>query len=99
MFTLIYLKNQFNRPDTLMSFLQSNIGQSPLLRIDCISPYQGTEHDLIGEVCDYLNRIAPEVEVTYNITFNTSTESNGKGHWVHFIEIQLNVTERQLRIN
>lgn len=94
MFTLVYLKNQFNRPDTLLPYLQSNIDQSPLLRVDCISPYHGTVQELIGEVCAYLNGVDPVIEVAYNITCNSSTESNNQGNWVHFVEIQLKVTRK-----
>jgi hypothetical protein len=46
MFTLIYINGNFNRPETLQSFLQSNIGKSPMLQVDCVSPYKGTDQDL-----------------------------------------------------
>jgi len=39
MFTLIYHNGQFNRPDTLLPFLQANVGMSPLIQVDCIMPY------------------------------------------------------------
>lgn len=94
MYTLIYLKGQFNRPDTLLPFLQSNIGQSPLLRVDCVSPYCGTEEEIIKEVCEYLNGISPDIDVTYNLTQNISTEDTPTHHLVHFLVIQINVSYR-----
>lgn len=93
MFTLVYIRNQFNRPDTLLPFLRSNIGQSPLLRIDCITPYQGTPQDLINEVCTYLSSVDPEIEVAYNVTRTASTVG-GNPQNVEFLEIQINVTQR-----
>lgn len=93
MFTLVYIRNQFNRPDTLLPFLRSNIGQSPLLRIDCITPYQGTPQDLINEVCNYLSSVDPEIEVAYNVTRTASTDG-GNPQSIEFLEIQINVTQR-----
>ena len=94
MFTLVYIQSRFNRPDTLTSFLQSNIGNSPLLQIDCISPYQGTEQELVRDACKYLNTIDPHIEVTYNMTQNISSEEKNDNRWVHFIVLQINVTEK-----
>lgn len=37
--TLVYIKNQFNRPDTLLPFLQSNVGKSPLIQVECVTPF------------------------------------------------------------
>ena len=76
MFTLIYNNGQFNRPDTLVPYLQSNIGEYPLVRVDCITPYKGKEEDLIRDVCEYLSKVDSSVNVTYNITQNVITESN-----------------------
>jgi len=94
MFTLVYIQNRFNRPDTLTSFLQSNIGKSPLLQIDCISPYQGTEKELVRDACNYLNTIDPQIEVTYNMTQNISSEEKKGNRLVHFIVMQINVTQK-----
>lgn len=63
MYTLVYLNGNLNRPDTLPSFLQSNMGQSPLLQIDCVTPFQGTAEELAEKVCDYLNTIDPLIDV------------------------------------
>lgn len=93
MFTLVYIRNQFNRPDTLLPFLRSNIGQSPLLRIDCITPYQGTPQELIDEVCTYLSSIDPEIEVAKNYICTASTIA-GNQQSVEFLEIQINVAQR-----
>lgn len=38
MFTLVYINNQFNRPDTLLPFLQTNVGKSEIIQIDCVTP-------------------------------------------------------------
>ncbi len=94
MFTLVYIQNRFNRPDTLTSFLQSNVGKSPLLQIDCISPYKGTEQELVRDACNYLNTIDPQIEVTYNMTQNISSEEKKGNRLVHFIVMQINVTQK-----
>ena len=88
MFTLIYNNGQFNRPDTLLPFLQSNVGEYPLLRVDCITPYKGTVDEFISDVCKYLSSVAPEYDVTYNITQNSSTE----GDSVTYLVIQIHVS-------
>lgn len=46
-FTLIYHNGQFNRPDTLLLFLQVNSSKSPQIQIDCIIPYNGTAGPLM----------------------------------------------------
>ena len=94
MFTLIYIKNQFNRPDSLLPFLQNSIGQRPLIRIDCVTPYQGTPQDLINDVCDYLSSIEPKIGVTYCALSTKSTVTNNQGITVEFLEIQIKVQSR-----
>lgn len=91
MFTLIYFNGGFNRPDTLRSYLQTNVGCDTLLQIDCVSPYKGMTNDLADEVCQYLNGIDPMIEITYNFVQNASTESNCNGWLVHFLVVQLNI--------
>lgn len=93
MYTLVYFNNQLNRPDTLQSFLQSNIDEWPLLQIDCVTPYYGTEQGLIKEVCDCLNQNDLQIEVTYNMTQNSSTEFINNERMVHFLVIQIHVTQ------
>lgn len=61
MFTFVFNEN-LNRPDTLPSFLQSNVGKMPLFQIDCVSPFQGTAEELAEIVCCHLNAIDPQVE-------------------------------------
>ena len=95
MYTLIYHNGQFNRPDTLVPFLQSNIGEYPLLQVDCITPYKGKEKDLICDICEYLSKVDPYINVTYNITQNASTESNSNGYFVNYLVIQIHVEENR----
>lgn len=94
MFTLIYYQGKFNRPDTLLPFLESNVGRDSLIQIDCVTPYQGTELDLIAEVCDYLNRVNPQIEVNYNVTMSKNSESSNSGTKVNYLAIQLRVMAR-----
>jgi hypothetical protein len=76
MFTLIYFNGAFNRPDTLLPFLESNVGKDPLMQIDCVTPYHGSEQDLINEVCEYLNGMDPHIEVSYNVTISKNLENS-----------------------
>lgn len=96
MFTLVYLNGKFNRPDTLSQFLLSNVGEAPLIQIDCITPYMGTESALIEDVCNYLNKIERQICVTYNCTQNVSTYDLPKGHAVKYIVLQLSIIENTL---
>ena len=91
MFTLIYYQGKFNRPDTLVPYLENNVGKDPLIQIDCVTPYVGTEQDLINEVCDYLNKIDPQIEVNYNVTMSKNSESSNSGTKVNYLAIQLRV--------
>lgn len=91
MFTLIYHNGQFNRPDTLVPFLQSNVGGYPSLRVDCITPFPGSTDDLVKAVCDYLNKIDPDIEVNSNVVNCSSTESSSKGDYVDYLVIQIHV--------
>ncbi len=94
MFTLIYFKGTFNRPDTLVPFLENNVGEPILMQIDCVTPYQGTEQDLIVEVCDYLNRIDPQIEVNFFETLSGNTETTNNETKVNYLAVQLQVTTR-----
>lgn len=94
MFTLVYINGNLNRPDNLSSFLQSNIGKSPVLQVDCVTPYKGTEQDLINDVCEHLNRVDPQIEVTYNSTQNISAENVKTNSLVHFLVMQISVSKR-----
>ena len=91
MFTLIYNYGKFNRPDTLLPFLQSNIGEYPLVQVDCITPYKGKEADLVRDVCEYLSKVDSSVNVTYNMTQNVITESNSNGDFVKYLVIQIHI--------
>ena len=89
MFTLIYFNGAFNRPDTLLPFLESNVGKDPLMQIDCVTPYHGTEQDLINEVCEYLNGVNPHIEVSYNVTISKNSETSNNGMKVNYLALQL----------
>ena len=91
MFTLIYNKGQFNRPDTLVPFLQSNVGEYPLLQVDCVTPFPSSKDDLERAVCEYLSKIVSDIEVTPNVTQFPSTESNEKGDFVNYLALQVHV--------
>lgn len=93
MFTLIYFNGKFNRPETLLPFLQSNMGESPLLQIDCVTPYKGSEKDLIRDVLKYFEEITKNIVVSYNTTLNSSTESSTGGVYVTYLVIQINVSD------
>ena len=94
MFTLVYINGSLNRPDTLTSFLQSNVGKSAMLQIDCVSPYRGTEQDLIKEVCVHLNTIDPKIMVEYDSTQNITSESVNNKRTVHFLVMQILSTNK-----
>lgn len=95
MFTLVYIKNQFNRPSTLLPFLQSNIGKTPLLQIDCITPFHGTEKDLAFYACNYLSSIDSEIEVSCCSIKNSSSEVKGEMSVVNFIVIQITISRKK----
>ena len=79
MFTLIYHNKQFNKPDTLLPFLQANVAQSSQIQIDCKMPYMGTARQLMAKVCAYLSKPDPQIEVWPNVILNRSTESTASG--------------------
>ena len=79
MFTLIYHNKQFNKPDTLLPFLQANVAKSPQIQIDCIMQYMGTAGQLMAKVCAYLSKPDPQIEGWPNVILNRSTESTASG--------------------
>ena len=94
MFTLIYHNGQFNRPDTLVPFLQANVGQSPQIQIDCIMPYNGTAGQLEDAVCSYLSKIDPQIEVLPNMILNRSSERTESGEVVSYVVMYIDVKNR-----
>lgn len=94
MYTLIYHNGHFNRPDTLLPFLLSNVGQSPQIPIDCIMPYSGTAGQLEDEVCAYLSKLDPEIKVLPNMILNRSSESTEAGQVVSYLVLYIDVRER-----
>jgi len=93
MFTLIYNKGQFNRPDTLRAFLQSNVGKDALIQIDCITPFEGTKEQMEQEVCYYLSKIVQEIKVKHKMTQNYSAEFITSGELVKYLVMWIQVTE------
>ena len=92
MYTLVYLNGNLNRPDTLPSFLRSNVGKSPLLQIDCVTTFQGSPDELAEKVCSHLNNIDPQVKVNLQAIKNASTEVVKTGQWVNFMVIQIQIS-------
>ena len=94
MFTLIYHNEHFNNPNTLRSFLQTNVGMSPQIQIDCITPYNGTDGDLMDEICAYLSKVDQQIVVLPNVILNSSTESTASGPIVSYLVVQINVRSK-----
>lgn len=94
MFTLIYDQGQLNKPNNIVSFLESNLGNSSLLQVDCVTPFLGSSDELINLVCQHLNSIDPQYEVQYNITQNARTEAKGLTQCVDYMVIQIKVNPR-----
>ena len=94
MFTLIYHNGQFNRPDTLHTFLQTNVGKSPQIQIDCIMPYNGTAGQLMDEVCAYLSKLDRQIEVWPNVILNRSTERTSTGQSGSHLVFQIDVRSK-----
>lgn len=92
MFTLVYLNGTLNRPDTLQFFLQAYVGKSPLIQIDCVTPFQGSDEELAEKVCNYLSIIDPQIVVRLQKIKNTSTDDAKIGHRVNFMVIQMLIT-------
>lgn len=94
MFTLIYHNGKFNRPETLLHFLEANVGMSPLIQIDCIMPYKGTAGQLMDDVCEYLSNQDSSIEVIPNIIQNRSAAVTQDGQVVSYLIIQVHVRNR-----
>lgn len=96
MYTLIYNNGQFNRPDTLLPFLQANVGQSPQIQIDCIMPYYGTAGQLEDAVCSYLSKIDPQIEVLPKMILNSSSERTETGQVVSYLVLYIDVRNKMI---
>ena len=94
MFTLIYFQGKFNRPNTLVPFLESHVGMNPIVQIDCVTPYQGTEQDLIKDLCEYLNGMDSQIEVLYNVTMSKNSETSNEGTKINYLAVQLQVNSK-----
>lgn len=57
-------------------------------QIDCLMPYQGTA---IYDVCNFLNGVVLQKEVSYNVTLSRSTEKHDGVTEVNFTVFQLQV--------
>lgn len=94
MYTLVYLNGNLNRPDTLLSFLQANVGKSPLIQIDCVTPFHGTDDELAEKVCSHLKTIDSQVEVKLQGIKNASMEVAITGQQVNFMVLQLQMVKK-----
>ena len=94
MFTLVYIKNQFNRPENLIPFLKANVGGSALIKVDCITPFQGSEDDMVNEVCMYLNTVDSELNISCESIQNSSDENNEAKQLVHFMVLQAKISQK-----
>ena len=94
MFTLTYQNAQFTTPDTLLPFLQANVGKSPQIQIDCIMPYNGTAGQLMDEVCAYLSKLDRQIEVWPNVILNRSTERTSTGQSGSHLVFQIDVRSK-----
>ena len=94
MYTLVYLNGNLNRPDTLSSFLQANVGKSPLIQIDCVTPFQGSADELAEKVCNNLSSIEPSIEVNLQVIKNASIEAVKTGHQVNFMVLQIQIATK-----
>ena len=65
------------------------------MQIDCVTPYEGTEQDLIKELCEYLNGISSQIEVIYNVTMSKNSESSSDSTKVNYLAVQLRVMESE----
>lgn len=86
MFTLIYLNSRFNKPTTLLPFLQDK--NTPILRVNCVTPYMGTKDELARSVCDYLSSLMPNLSVMRDKVLNASMENMDGGIVVNYLDIQ-----------
>lgn len=94
MYTLVSLNGNLNRPDTLPFFLQSNVGKTPLLQIDCVTPFRGTPEELVEKVCTHLNAIDPQIEVNLQEIKNASAETAKFKQQVSFMVMQIQITNK-----
>lgn len=67
---------------------------NPIIQIDCVTPYQGTEQDLIKDLCDYLNGMDSQIEVIYNVTMSKNTETSNEGTKINYLAVQLQVNSK-----
>ena len=95
MFTLIYHNGEFNRPETLVAFLQGNVGRSPQIQIDCIMPYNGSAGQLADAVCAYLSKIDHQIEVLPNVIQTRYSENTEGGQVVSYLVMFIDVRCRK----
>lgn len=95
MYTLIYYNGQFNRPDTLLPFLQTNVGATPMIQIDCNMPYVGTAGQSVDAVCAYLSEIDSQIEVLSNMILKRSSERKESGQMVSYLVLFIDVRNKE----
>ena len=76
-----------------MPFLKANIGKSALIRVDCITPFQGSEEDIVNEVCKYLNTLDSSLNVLYESIQNLSIENDGTKQQIFFLVMQAKISK------
>ena len=96
MFTLTYQNAQITTPDTLLPFLQANVGKSPQIQVDEIMPYNGTAGQLMDEVCAYLSKLDRHIEVWPNVILNRSTERTSTGQSGSHLVFRIDVRSKLL---
>lgn len=94
MLTLTYQNAQITTPDTLLPFLQANVGKSPQIQIDYIMPYNGTAGQLMDEVCAYLSKLDQQIEVWPNVILNRSTERTSTGQSGSLLAFRIDVRSK-----
>ena len=67
---------------------------NPIIQIDCVTPYLGTEQDLIKDLCDYLNGMNSQIEVNHNLTMSKSSETSNEVTKINYLAVQLQVNSK-----
>lgn len=77
MFTLIYHNGQFCRPETLQTFLQTNVGNSPQIQIDGIMHSNGSAGQFDDAFSAFRSKIDPHIKLQPNVKKTRSSGETG----------------------